>query len=425
MIEIHCILLILSIFLSLAKRKKPLISPVIVFIYFYSIVIIFSTLYHYYYPYNDKINLFGLDYISDKRFLETFCLFSYLIIFFCLGNFLYRLLIPKYNILINSKIQFTIFNKSKNFNSKPFEKWLVIVMTIMISLYAILLGGNFFSRDAYLDTESNLMFANQIAIFLKVLIIILTLLSASVFRENKFLGILSFLLMCTIAISTGSRWGTICLIIWGTICFLRLDKKLYKVLFVIIYIPLVIFFSGYILILRGNDEHGLLPYIAMIGEWDLIQYGIFFNVYYATIMGFFATSATQVQSSYITLSDLFISLNPMPGTMAGWYDIAHRMALGKNIPYTSIGQLSAFPIIFYCYYTILGYIFSYIESFIIRLILNNKEYQAILLYLITIMYIPFSFEYTLRQAHRFVYYSLALSIFMHMIHILKYKKKLY
>lgn len=95
---------------------------------------------------------------------------------------------------------------------------------------------------------------------------------------------------------------------------------------------------------RNLDLHGLFPYTRALGT--LIHDPSFFGsslVSTAQSFGFSVPLMIYVShETGITASDMLISLNPGPGSMVGWDDIADSMRVHYFIPYSALGEWASF-----------------------------------------------------------------------------------
>jgi hypothetical protein len=166
-------------------------------------------------------------------------------------------------------------------------------------------------------------------------------------------------------------------------------------------------FLGFNLSLRSQASHGLIPYMSHF-DWDVIYQASLFSIYYSFILGFFLTNAT-VNMISVDISDILISLNPLPGNIAGWYDIAYKMVVVEGIaPSVGIGELALFPYLFAIYFLILGFVYSFVDKQILTMVHQKKMMMVLLLLFLMIMHIISSFEYNLRSSTRYIYIILYL-----------------
>ncbi|MGY1716398.1 hypothetical protein ACI78R_18190 [Geodermatophilus sp. SYSU D01106] len=90
--------------------------------------------------------------------------------------------------------------------------------------------------------------------------------------------------------------------------------------------------------LRTGNTHGLFPYLERMLSFS---YG---NVEWADavnniLVAFPIAAATAFMEPQLPTSWLWISLNPAPGSVAGWYEIYQSLRLNYYTPYSTVGEL--------------------------------------------------------------------------------------
>jgi hypothetical protein len=412
----YLVVFFLILLLFYWKRKIVLLSVVDAFMFFFGGVIIFTFLYHNYYPNHDKFNFFELDFLTKKRFDETFYIFIKLIILFLFGVILYGIFNKSYLNLSRQKIK--IFN-SKNlvFNSDKISKIVLTLTIVCIILVWIDYGSLLFYRIKYIPKESSIY-----KIIYQNLLIVSCLLSGVIYRKKKGIAILAFLVAMTIGIGIGSRAATIYLIVFGFSYAFFLESNKAKI-FYFIYIPFVVVFFGYNIALRLEATgHGLIPYFKVtFNKPEIIFKYLIMNIYYTFVFGFYATAETFKLYKNPSISNLVTVLSPLPGRMTDWYVIASRLRINAIAPFTAIGEMAKYPIFNCFYYIFIGYYFSFIDNFIKLQLLSKKYLWAILHFILLVLFIVHSFEYNLRSTNRFIYYSMAVYVIYFILKNIKSK----
>ncbi|WP_445456280.1 hypothetical protein [Flavobacterium sp. HNIBRBA15423] len=223
----------------------------------------------------------------------------------------------------------------------------------------------------------------------------------------------------------GSRFASVYLIIFGITFWISINSNKKRIVFLLFFIPFIILFFGFNISLRSETNvHGLIPYARILYKKPYIVYEYALkNIYYSVVFGFYATADTMKVYTFYSWSKLTTCLNPLPGRMTNWYLIADKMRSNIFAPFTAIGELAKFKVFFCIYYIILGYYFSFVDSFIKRNFKERKYFLPIIQILILTMFIIFSFEYNLRSANRYIYYSMFLFISFYFLRMLSVKKK--
>lgn len=391
------------------RRKLFLFSPVDFFIFYYLTCIILSFFYYYYWPTKQKVNFYNFDIISDKKFQIALLVFLRMVLFFIIGVLLFSKIKSGYKKI--SSIKINIINvKEISFDSSKLINVLVPLLIILTFMVFYDFGFEIFRRAKYIP-EDKAFFKT----FYQNLFFVVCIISGLVYKNHKMIAITSLLISLLLALSIGSRYATLYLIVFCVTHSFFLNARKRK-LFFIFFIPFVFLFFGFNLSLRtSNEGHGLIPYFqSTIERPEKITKYTFENIYYSFIYGFFATADTISQYKNATISNLATCLSPLLGSMTRWPLIASKLRSNIYSPFTAIGEMSKFTITSFFYYIFIGYYFGFIDYFIKRNILVKKYFFSVIQLLFLSLFVVFSFEYNLRSSTRFIYYS----IFFHLIYLL-------
>ncbi len=398
------------------RRKIFLLSPVDVFVLFFVGVLISTVLYHNFYPRYEKFNFFQFDFIGKKKFNRTFFVYLKMLLLFLTGVFLYSIFNKSYFVLAKQRIKI-IDARNLKLDTNQISKIIVAIALLCVLLVYIDYGSMLFYRVEYIPKDNSIF-----KIIYQNSFIVLCLLSGTVYRKNRSLALAAFLIAITVGIGVGSRSATIYLLAFGLSYSVFLNRTRAKV-FYIFFIPFVIIFFGYNISLRLEaNGHGLIPYlkVTLYKPEILFKYTIM-NIYYTFIFGFYAASETIHLYKNASISNLVTTLNPLPGRMTNWYNIASKLRINEIAPFTAIGELAKYPIFSIFYYSLLGYYFAAVDYFIKNQLLNKKYLWAVLQFLLLVLYVVHSFEYNLRSSHRFIYYSMAIYVLYFILKGLKTK----
>lgn len=397
---VFCVLFFFG--LMLRNIKFFLLSPVYLFSVFTIISIVLS--FWYYYSYENKFNLYSLDIVKEKEFINVMSLYLYSFLFFILGVLFYH--------NFSSKTKRFFFRKSYLailFFKFNYPKFLVllskVLFFVLIVLYMKTYGVGIFFRELYLSPEH----PKALQLVLKVLTLILSIFLGLTYYNNKASNYFMFLILIILSLGTGSRVTIIYLIIFYVLLFLsRGNNNLNKVRF---------FFNGFAVLIilsllisfRKYESHGIGPYLMGIvtNEDDTLTEffrNFIFNIYYSFIFGVFATIKT-LKEAIPDWSIIWVSLNPLPGTVAGFYKYVPNLMLNPFAPFTSHGQVfvmgKGFTSLFYF---VVGVLFTDIDYRIRKSFHHKKIIFAFVLIFLSSLYIVYSFEYLLRSAVRYLYY---------------------
>lgn len=415
MTVIIIILLIILLIKTYSKRRIFILSPVDIFIFYFVLCILFSCLYHFYWPEKEKINFYGFDKISDKKLYRTLLVFLKMLLFFILGVNFFLIVKKSYSRLSKIKIELIPRNFAINFSSSKFVFLLIIILFFSTFLVFYDFGTEIFRRAEYIPNDkAKFKFIYQNSFFL------VSIIAGLIYKKHKIISFLSLFISLILSLSIGSRYATLYLIAYGLTYSLFLNKKSLKI-FLLFFIPFVFLFFGFNLSLRSRSYgHGLIPYFqSVVNNPEIIFIYSIKNFYYTFIFGFFATTQTLILYKNATIENLNTALSPLFGFMTRWPFIANNMRCNIYQPYTSIGEMGKFPIFSMFYYFIIGIYFSFIDNFIKNQIIIKKYFFAITQLLLLSLFIIFSFEYNLRSSQRFIYYSVLLYFIYHIFNFFK------
>ncbi|WP_216066427.1 hypothetical protein [Pseudotamlana agarivorans] len=169
---------------------------------------------------------------------------------------------------------------------------------------------------------------------------------------------------------------------------------------------LTFLFLGVLMGFRGLEKHGIIPYVASLFSEQAGVRDSFFNFYYSFIFGVFATIGT-LKKAVPDWEVIFISLNPLPGSMVGWYDISEKMRLNIYAPFTLHGRVFVMGYFFtFMYFFITGLIFSFFDKCIRKSLKDKKRGLPFVLTILAVLHIIYAFEYNMRSSVRYIYYAL-------------------
>ncbi len=170
------------------------------------------------------------------------------------------------------------------------------------------------------------------------------------------------------------------------------------------------------LLLRSGSDHGLLPYIDILAstKFSLEDYLTSAN---NVLNGFGIVGTTAFRVQPITPEQLAVSLSPLTGDAAGWYEIASGLRLNFYTPYAALGELANVGwATFTISMLVLGLAFGIIERAARRIARTPRvavlRFLPIgLCYLFTIQMT----QYNLRSEARLVYYAIIAALVLSII----------
>lgn len=215
-----------------------------------------------------------------------------------------------------------------------------------IVIYALLIfptvGEKVIHRDSYLFLTSGSIGALLATGSLPIGLVAATLFSSSHQRINRVASLMVLLLILIFELSKASRAAAGLILFSGLIYFVLSQSSLLKRLLIL----LSCFATGAVLLvsviqLRGsNTGHGLVPYWQLFVSNELSFAPERWNSAFLNLMA--TIPITYLSSQQVVPEGLaFTSLNPLPGKMVGWYDIASDLNLFPAVPSNAFGQIAA------------------------------------------------------------------------------------
>ena len=167
---------------------------------------------------------------------------------------------------------------------------------------------------------------------------------------------------------------------------------------------------GLPLFLRNQVHHGLIPYVHELSGFLSATAG--YDVVALNILISFAIiGVTAYVQPTFPSHDLFVSLNPLPGGMAGWYDIADVHRLNVYTPYGAIGELgNVGPAAVVGYFVALGLVMAWLDRRVRAHLVAGRQGPALLVVGLVALFCLYNQQYNLRQSTRMVYYALAIDL---------------
>lgn len=390
-------LLIILLCMVKSRTKFTFFSPIVVFYSFFILSLLLSIPYHHFMPEDWKFNIAQLDRINDTAFSTAIETFIKMLIYFSIGVVFYKY---AFRVSKNKDFKFDLTIKLPSINVQMLELLSIVIIVIDLILLWALYGNEFFIRNSYT------MEANKLGVMTLEYSLLSLMFLAGVLYKNRILSSFAISVFVTLlCIGFGSRMATIYFMVYSFVVYVLYFKPSERQIFWVFISPFIVIFMGYNIALRFSDSHGLLPYLLLpIKDPGAIVENTFFNIYYTLVFGIFATYKTLIENP-VEYNYLYTSLNPSPGFMTDWYIIYEELRINPYAPFTAIGEIFTYPNIAFFFYFFVGIFFSYCEGVILRLLSNNKIISGFILFIITVAFIPYSFEYNLRSTVRFIYYS--------------------
>lgn len=409
-------LLVLSIYLLKRRTKFSLFSPLVIYYIFFLFSIIFSIMYHYWMPYSWKFNIAQLDRLDDAGLWVSIRVFVQMLVYFSIGALFYKYLFKihkNYHFRFDFKIKFPAINSDQ-----------LVLVSLLIIIVDLILLWSLYGKEFFIRPEYAVDYNKAGLMLLEYSLLLLIFLAGVLFKKRLLFSNLAALFVTLLCIGFGSRMATIYLIVYFFTIFILYFGKTNRLIFIVFGTPFILLFFGYNMSLRFSDSHGLGPYLLLpFRDGSEILKNTVFNIYYTLIFGVFATFKTLNENT-INYNYLFTSLNPSPGFLTDWYLIYKKLRINPYAPFTAIGEIFTYPNIAFVFYFFVGIFFAHSEKIVQKLFMNGKVIAGFILFLLTVAFIPFSFEYNLRSSVRFIYYALFFMLFLRLFSKIKFTIKI-
>lgn len=172
-------------------------------------------------------------------------------------------------------------------------------------------------------------------------------------------------------------------------------------------VALSFYLIGLPLQLRDLNEHGVLPYFAALPgivsrqhPWAATAQNV--------LISFPLIGATGFRLHF-PLHDLLISLNPLPGQLAGWYDIAEAHRLNAYTPVAGLGEIANAGWVFViAVCSGIGAVLAWLDLRSKKHMAEGRQIIGLAIVMCSGLFLLFFVQYNLRSAVRVIYYAVAL-----------------
>lgn len=159
---------------------------------------------------------------------------------------------------------------------------------------------------------------------------------------------------------------------------------------------------------RSNSTHGIAPYMESFSTFTLADVdwlGALNNI----LVAFPIIGESAYGPKPVLLSDILISLNPMPGTDAGWYEVYPRLRLNYFTPMAGIGELGHVGwVAVIPFFLALGIFLAWMEMLVRKQMQGGSPIFVGVIIAIAALFALQMLQYNLRSATRFlVYFAVA------------------
>ena len=355
------------IFFLFKVLRYLIISPTYIYLIFNVVVVILTVPYFYFY--DNKFSIAEVDWIMAKDFWSVLNMYLIANIAFIFGFLLYhQVSTPKIRNLYKSDLNHKLF--TKYIIPEYFIKIAYTLTLLVVVCYLFTYGKLLLVREDYIPEFEN-KFLITIA---KVISLIGSIILGLVHNKNKYSSWFLIVVITAFTFATGSRITFLILMLYFLTIFQMSGNTKKNKLRFLFQIVISFVFLSYLISLRQLKEHGVVPYIATLfsEDSDIIE-SVAFNIYYSFIFGVFATART-IREADPNWYYMYVSLNPLPGSMVGWPEVAENLKLTKFMPFTLHGQVFKMGYSFLVFFFLLiGSLFSFFEKKIRKFLINDKK----------------------------------------------------
>jgi len=417
---------IFALILYFLKRRKPveLFSPVYIFLLYYVFIFSFGWLLS---PLNFSAGGVSADIVlTEYDYRMTFLYGMGIVIFFSIGA-MFHTYTSKYkwnqhNQGNRYKANVVGVVRSKIKNNFTVSMLPTVFMLALLVIVLMLVGvgpANVLSRDVYLPVE--VRGAKILGVALTPLVIML--LGYSFLRVShliRYFILFLLLLFFVLYFALASRWFSFILVLFilGVLMYRPNSAKI-KVLvvtsaaaaFLMLIVPLS---------LRALESHGLFPYIIALVDGNVtLDWGQLEKMTNNLLFSYSLTGHIAIYED-IEIKYLLTSINPMPGSLVGWYDAAEVLRINPYTPFNAPGELLSHGVIYAAiFYFILGFYFSSLDNKINQYLSKDKLLLSALFVGLAVLYTVSSLQYNLRSGVRLLYYIIVFQIFIFILHNFK------
>ncbi|GGO79148.1 hypothetical protein [Nocardioides deserti] len=161
--------------------------------------------------------------------------------------------------------------------------------------------------------------------------------------------------------------------------------------------------------LRSLSMHGVLPYLSELPD----AVGVSLSSVDLAVMNLLAGFPISIRASqvggFVADRDLMISLNPLPGSMAGWDEVVVSHRLNYYTPFSGVGELGAIGgLKLFMVACLVGVLLAVLDYFVHRSLRSSAILIPLICFGMACMFALFFSQYTVRASFRILYYALLL-----------------
>lgn len=231
-------------------------------------------------------------------------------------------------------------------------------------------------------------------------------------KAIKYVGFFTGVVLVFLAFAKGSRYAVLSIGLLVIFPALIRPSGKFKARHVL-YIFLTLVFMGpmlhAMLYFRQEDTYGVLAYVS--GAQDAFSslleddaqaiWNLLFNVGLSI-----PVTQVTIELGPHKISDFLISISPLGGDAAGWYEIARYRRYSEDVPYSAMGELFGIsPVVCFVYMVIAACLFGYLELLALRTRGEMRLVGVTAIIMFGLLFSLFVLQYNLRNATRLLYYT--------------------
>jgi hypothetical protein len=292
----------------------------------------------------------------------------------------------------------------KNLVSSNVSTYLLSLVPFFGALFGFSLP-QLLARDNHLTTQQFPIFAR---FSLAASIIALGVLSSWTRQQTKllrFLGLLGISLYTMLYFSLSSRFLTFIPICIAFVYHNKSSKFSALILGTVTAIS-TLFFYMLPLYLRSLKSHGFESYVTNIQ--NITFAGTDFEAAFQNfVFSFDVNGLTAFSLQKFPLYDLLVEVSPLPGDLAGWYEISESHRLNSATPAAAIGEAMNYGFFYFILiFIIIGLVLGYMQRKAENFQGKVRLYSSIILTSGATYFAVLCLQYNLRSAIRILYYLL-------------------
>lgn len=282
------------------------------------------------------------------------------------------------------------------------------IAVVPLILMAVALGDTVFARSVYLAGERGgqlLGIGQQLATAAAAIV-------GYVFgagtKMQRVAAIAISLAITAVFFGLGSRRMALLPVVFAIGAVLANPKKWVRYLLPAVVIAAVLLPLP--LYLRGSLSHGIFPYIGQLATFDisLVDWRSTVN---NVLISFPITGATALQIPPIPMEYFWISLNPLPGNVAGFYDITVNLGLNRYTPYSTVGEVwNRGPFVATVFWLVAGIILAWLDGEVGKWMKGRYSFVGLIIVVLAGLFALTCLQYNLRASGRMLLYAIAITV---------------